>query len=114
MEFHGAYIDRMLQRSIQCSSRSNLTSLLKARSSSFRIQITDAPRVLSVVTDLEPTHLPLSYDSTQLILPMCVPGADPKDEKIAWETNNIYTAFKFVDPAGGVTLYQKVNITGVA
>jgi len=78
----------------------------------FKIQITDAPTVLRVVTKPEPACLPLSYDSTELTLPMCGPGAD-SENKMAWKTNNMYTAFRFVDPAGGVTLYQKVNITGV-
>ena len=32
---------------------------------------------------------------------------------MTWKANNVYTAFKSVDSAGGVTLYQRVNITGV-
>jgi len=30
-----------------------------------------------------------------------------------WKANNMYTVYKFVDFAGGVTLYQRVNMTGV-
>ena len=79
----------------------------------FRIQITDAPGVLSVATTPSPASLPLSFDSTELTLPMCGPGADSENQKMTWKAKNMYTAFKFVDPAGGVTLYQKVNMTGV-
>ena len=83
-----------------------------AESQVFRTQITDAPEVLNIVTTPSPASLPLSYESTELTLPMCGPGADSKS-KMIWKANSLYTAFKFVDPAGGVTLYQKVNMTGV-
>jgi hypothetical protein len=38
----------------------------------FRLQITDAPKVLSIVTTPMPASLPLSYNSTELTLPLCV------------------------------------------
>jgi hypothetical protein len=81
----------------------------------FRIQITDAPEVLSVITNPKPASLPLTYDSTELTLPMCGSGIDFEntDQKMLWKANNMYTISKFVDFAGGVTLYQRVNITGV-
>ena len=65
----------------------------------FRTQITDAPKVLNIATTPPPASPP--PDSSKLTLPMCGPGADPK--KI----------HKFVDLAGGVTLHQRVNMTGV-
>ena len=81
----------------------------------FRVQITDAPKVLSVVTTPKPTSLPLSYDSTELTLPMCGTGADfdHTDQKMVWKTANMFNVFTFVDLAGGTTLYQHVNMTGV-
>lgn len=81
----------------------------------FRIQITDMPEVLSVVTTPKPASLPLSYDNTELTLPVCGPGADFKDtnQKMTWKTTNLYNMFTFVDFAGGVTLYQKVNVSAV-
>jgi len=80
----------------------------------FRIQITGVPEILSIVTTPTPASLPLSYENTEITLPMCGPGADFEHthQKMTWKTNGLYTMFKFVDPAGGVTLYQKVNITG--
>ena len=54
----------------------------------FRLQVTDAPEVFSTVTTPKPVSLPLSYDGAELIL-------------------------DFVDFAGDVTLYRRVNITGV-
>jgi len=80
----------------------------------FRIQITDVPEILSIVTTPTPASLPLSYEDTEITLPMCGPGAnfEHTHQKMTWKTNNLYTMFKFVDLAGGVTLYQKVNVTG--
>jgi len=80
----------------------------------FRIQITDAPKVLSIVTTPKPESIDLSYTSTEITLPMCGPGADPKkEEKMVWTAHNALDMYKFVDFAGGVTIYQKVNMTGV-
>jgi len=81
----------------------------------FRIQISDAPEILRIVTTPTPASLPLSYENTEITLPMCGSGVDFKHthQKMTWKTNSMYTMFKFVDLAGGVTLYQKVNITGV-
>jgi len=81
----------------------------------FRIQVTDAPNVLSIVTTPSPASLPLSFDSSELTLPICGPGAKPEEthQEMVWKANNMYTVYKFVDFAGGVTLYQRVNMTGV-
>ena len=80
----------------------------------FKIQITDAPKVLKIVTEPTPASLPLSYHSTELTLPMCGSGVDfeKRKKKMNWKVTRINTLFKFVDFAGGVTLYQNVNITG--
>ena len=81
----------------------------------FRLQITDAPDILSIVTTPKPVSLPLSYDNTEITIPMCGPGADFEhgDQKLKWKANNVRNLLTFVDFAGGVTLYQEVNITGV-
>jgi len=81
----------------------------------FRIQITDSPEVLSIVTTPAPTSLPLSYNSTELTLPMCAPGVDFEntDRRMTWRVANVGNLFDFVDSAGGITLYQRVNVTGV-
>ena len=81
----------------------------------LKVQISDAPEVLSIVTTPKPVSLPLSYDSTELTLPMCGSGVDFErtDGKMVWKTTNMYNVFTFVDFAGSVTLYQHVNITGV-
>ena len=46
---------------------------------------------------------------------MCGPGADFEHthQKMIWKATSVRNLFTFVDFAGGVTLYQKVNITGV-
>ena len=81
----------------------------------FRIQITDAPDELSIVTTPSPASSPSSYTGTELTLPMCGPGAesDPTHKKMTWKVNNMYTVLKFIDTAGGVTLHQRVNMTGI-
>ena len=80
----------------------------------FRTQITDAPEVLSIVTTPSPVSGPLSFTSTELTLPMCGPGADSDNaQMMTWKANNMYTVLKFVDFAGGITLHQKVNMTGI-
>jgi hypothetical protein len=81
----------------------------------FRIQITDEPELLSIATTPKPVSLPLAFESTELTLPMCGPGADSKhgDMKMTWKANNVRNLFNFVDFAGGSTLYQEVNMTGV-
>jgi len=81
----------------------------------FRLQVTDAPGVLTAVTTPKPVSLPLSYESTELTLPMCGPGAHSRhaDQKMKWKTTGVRHVHDFVDLAGGVTLYQSINITGV-
>ena len=81
----------------------------------FRIQITDVPKVLSIVTTPTPASLPLSYHSTELTLPMCGLGADfdHTDQKMHWNVTSTAAVFEFIDFAGGMTLYHSVNITGV-
>ena len=78
----------------------------------FRIQVTDAPEILSIETTPKPVGLPLAYNGTEITLPMCGPGADPKKGKMTWKVHNIFTLFDFVDFAGGHTLTQRVNVTG--
>ena len=77
----------------------------------FRLQITDDPKLFSAVTTPQPVGLPLSYNGTEITLPMCGPGANGKD-KMVWKVNNMYTLIDFVDFANGHTLYQRVNVTG--
>jgi len=81
----------------------------------FRLQITDAPDLLNIVTTPKPVSLPLSYENTELTFPMCGPGADFEDGdmKMTWKANNVRTLFNFVDFAEGSTVYQEVNMTGV-
>jgi hypothetical protein len=81
----------------------------------FRLQITDAPDVLNIVTTPQPVSLPLSYENTVLTLPMCGPGADFEngDQKMVWKAHNVRNLIDFIDFAGGSTLYQEVNMTGV-
>jgi hypothetical protein len=81
----------------------------------FRVQITDAPEVFNIVTEPKPVSLPLSFNNSELTLPMCGPGVDfeTTDQKMTWKTTNIGPVFDLVDSAGGVTLYQAVSITGV-
>ena len=81
----------------------------------FRLQITDAPDILSIVTTPQPLALPLSYENTVLTLPMCGPGADFEDgdRKTVWKANNVRNLINFVDFSNGSTLYQVVNMTGV-
>jgi hypothetical protein len=81
----------------------------------FRIQITDAPEILSVVTTPKPVSLPLSFNNTEITLPMCGAGVDFKttEKKMVWKATNSFNIFNFVDFAGGVTLYQRVDVTGV-
>lgn len=81
----------------------------------FRLQITDAPELLSIFTTPKPVSLPLAYESTELTLPMCGPGADFEggETKMTWKANNVRNLFNFVDFAMGSTLYQQVNVTGV-
>ena len=81
----------------------------------FRLQITDMPDLLSIGTTPKPEPLPLSHKNTVLTLPMCGPGADFEggDQKTVWKATNVRNLINFVDFAGGSTLYQEVNITGV-
>ena len=81
----------------------------------FRLQITDAPKVLNIVTTPTPASLPLSYNSTELTLPLCGSGVDfeKTDQKMTWKATNTFNLFNFVDFAGGVTLYQRVSVSGV-
>ena len=81
----------------------------------FRLQITDTPDILSIVTTPQPESLPLSYENTVLTVPMCGPGADFEggDQKMVWRATNVRNLINFIDFAGGSTLYQEVNMTGV-
>ena len=81
----------------------------------FRFQITDAPEILSVVTTPKPVFPPLSYTGTELTIPRCGSGVDFRYAhlQMIWKATSLYTMFTFADPVGGVTLYQKVNVTGV-
>jgi len=81
----------------------------------FRIRVTDTPEILSIVTTPIPTSLPLTYNSTELTLPLCGPGADFENtrQEVRWKMAVEHNLFNFVDSAGGVTLYQRVNVTGV-
>ena len=81
----------------------------------FRLQITDAPEILSIDTRPKPVSLPLSYTGTELTLPMCGSRVDFKHthQQMIWKAISLYTMFTFVDFAGGVTLYQKANVSGV-
>ena len=80
----------------------------------FRFQITDAPEILRVVATPKPVSPPLSYTGTELALPRCGSGVDFRYThlQMIWKVTSLYTMFTFVDFAGGVTLYQKVNVTG--
>jgi len=71
-----------------------------------RIQITDDPEILNIVTTPTPTSLPLSHNNTEITLPMCGPGADFEntDRKMTWKVTGDRDLFEFVDSAGGVTL----------
>lgn len=79
----------------------------------FRLQITDSPDTLSIVTTPQPVGLPLSYNSTEITVPLCGPGADYNgQEKMTWTAHNVFTMFNFIDFANGSTIYQRVNMTG--
>jgi len=82
----------------------------------FRIQITDSPEVLSIITTPVPASLPLAYNSTEVALPLCGPGVDfeKTDQKTTWKMNNLHNLFEFVDSAGGTTMYQMTDATTVA
>ena len=81
----------------------------------FRIQITNAPDTLSIITMPKPASLPFTYNTTELTLPLCGPGADFEntDQKMKWKTTSAGKIFDIVDAAGGVTVYHKVDISGV-
>ena len=78
----------------------------------FRIQMTDAPDALSIVTTPKPVGLPVLYNGTEITLPMCGPGADPTKDKMVWKAHNMFAFIDFVDFANGHTLSQRVNMTG--
>jgi hypothetical protein len=106
--FRSAYIELFAEvDSLQYLAQPDYTSSGQL----FRLQITDQPETLSIVTTPKPVGLPLSYTGTEITLPMCGPGADV-NQKMVWKVNNMYTLFDFVDFAGGHTLYQRVNVTG--
>lgn len=76
----------------------------------FRLQITDEPDSLSIVTTPKPVSLPLSYEGTELTFPLCGPGGD-SSKKTVWKVNNMFNFDDFIDFANGHTLYQRVNST---
>ena len=75
------------------------------------LQITDAPKVLTIVATPTPASLPLSYDSTELTLPLCGSGVDfeKADKKMNWKATNVFNVFAFVDLAGVIALYQRAG-----
>jgi len=81
----------------------------------FRIQITDDPEILNIVTTPRPTSLPLAHNNTEITLPMCGPGADFEntDQKMTWKVAGDRDLFEFADSAGGVTLYKMGHSTTV-
>ena len=78
-----------------------------------RLQITEAPEILSIVTTPKPASIHLSYTCTGLALPMCGSGICSKHthQRMIRKASNLYTMFTLVDVAGGVMLYQLVNVT---
>ena len=78
----------------------------------FRLQVTDDPEILSVVTTPKPVGVPVSYDSSEITLPTCAPGASDKDGKMIWKANKVFTIFDQVDLANGHTVYNRVNVSG--
>jgi hypothetical protein len=81
----------------------------------FRLQITDASKVPNIVTTPTPASLPLSYNGTEHTLPLCGSGGDfeKTNQKMTWKATNTFNLFDFVNFAGGVTLYQRVRVSGV-
>jgi hypothetical protein len=76
----------------------------------FRLQVADVSDVFSIVTEPKPESLPISYDYTEITLPMCGPEADFEgDKQITWKVNNVRNLLKFVDFAGGSTLRDFVG-----
>ena len=86
-----------------------------AAGQAFRLQVTDAPDVVSIVTTPKPETLPPAFESTELTLPFCGPGADFNDHKqlMTWKASNMFTITDFVDFSGGITTYRRVNMSGV-
>jgi len=76
----------------------------------LRYQATD-DETLSIVTTPKPVGLPLSYQNTEITLPLCAPGADYSGDKLIWKTNNVLQYDDFIDFSNGSTIYQTVNIT---
>lgn len=74
-----------------------------------RIQATDAPDILNIVTTPKPVGLPIVYTGTEITLPLCGSGAD---QKMTWKVYNTYTIIDFIDFASEHTLTQRANITG--
>ena len=78
----------------------------------FRFQATDDAETLSIITTPKPVGLPLSYQKTEVTIPMCGLGADYEHgDNMTWTVNNVYNISNFVDFANGVTLTQRINIT---
>ena len=78
----------------------------------LRIQMTDAPDALSIVTTPKPVGIPIYYNGTEITLSMCGPGADPKKDQMTWKVHNMFAFLDFLDFANGHTMTQRVNITG--
>ena len=80
----------------------------------FRLQVTDVPDLLNIVTTPKPEIVPPPFENTVLTLPFCGPGADLDDKKglMTWKAHNLRTLIDFVDFAGGITTYRHVNMTG--
>lgn len=82
----------------------------------FRLHIADTPKVLSIVIASTHMSLRLSYDLTELILPLCRSGVDLEkmDQKTTWKATNVPNLFNFVGFAGGVILHRRASARGAA
>ena len=101
---HGAYF----QHAAEIDSMQLLQPGGPPGSQVFRIQITDDPEILNIVTTPTPASFPLAHNNTEMTLPMCGPGADfeSTDQKMTWKVASDRDSFEFADSARGVTLYK--------
>ena len=110
--FRGAYIDHLFQTLTLCNIWFNLMTDLKIKTSDFKSPNARPPQHRH---HSKARAASASHKNTVLTLPMCGPGADFEgcDQKTVWKATNVRNLINFVDFAGGSTLYQEVNITGV-
>ena len=74
----------------------------------YRIQITDVPKVLSIIATLTPAiPPPLSYGGTGLTSFVRIWSRlrENQPEEMSWKATDAYNLFDFVDSAGCVALY---------